>query len=127
MSYDLVVIGSGPAGEKGAVKTASGLVYTSLKEGGGAQPAATDKVKVHYVGTLVNGKEFDSSAKLGKPAQFNVNRVVRGWTEALKMMKEGAKWQLFIPPGLAYGEKGIPPRILPQSTLIFEVELISVK
>lgn len=103
----------------------SGLQYKVLTEGSGKTPAATDTVTVHYRGTLINGTEFDSSWKRGKPATFKVTGVIKGWTEALQLMKEGAKWQLFIPPEMAYRE-GDNPRIGPNSLLIFEVELISV-
>jgi FKBP-type peptidyl-prolyl cis-trans isomerase FklB len=115
-------------GKKEGVKTLpSGLEYKVLSEGTGKTPKKTDTVTVHYRGTFLDGTEFDSSVARGKPATFRVDGVIPGWTEALQLMKEGAKWQLFIPPELAYGERGMPPRIPPQSTLIFEVELISVK
>lgn len=115
-------------GKKDGVTTLpSGLQYRVLAEGTGKTPQATDTVTVHYRGTLINGNEFDSSISRGQPVSFQVNGVIRGWTEALQLMKEGAKWQLFIPTELAYGERGAPPRIPPQSALIFEVELISVK
>ena len=104
----------------------SGLQYKVIQPGTGKTPGGTDKVTVHYRGTLVDGSEFDSSHKRGKPASFQVGRVVKGWTEALQLMQEGAKWELFIPPELAYGERGAGARIPPNSTLIFEVELISV-
>jgi FKBP-type peptidyl-prolyl cis-trans isomerase FklB len=114
--------------KKEGVKTLpSGLQYKVLSEGNGKTPAKSDTVTVHYRGTFLNGTEFDSSIARGQPATFPVNGVIPGWTEALQLMKEGAKWQLFIPPELAYGERGMPPRIPPQTTLIFEVELISVK
>jgi FKBP-type peptidyl-prolyl cis-trans isomerase FklB len=115
-------------GKKDGVKTMpSGLQYKVLSEGSGKTPKATDTVTVQYRGTFINGIEFDSSIGKGQPATFEANGVIPGWTEALQLMKEGAKWQLFIPPELAYGEKGMPPRIPPNSILIFEVELISVK
>ena len=115
-------------GKKQGVKTLpSGLQYKVLSEGSGKAPTKTDTVTVHYRGILISGTEFDSSIARGQPATFKVDGVIPGWTEALQMMKEGAKWQLFIPPELAYGERGMPPRIYPHSTLIFEVELISVK
>jgi len=115
-------------GKKKEVKTLpSGLQYKVLSEGTGKTPKKSDTVTVHYRGTLINGTEFDSSISRGQPATFKVSGVIPGWTEALQLMKEGAKWQLFVPPDLAYGERGMPPRIAPQSTLIFEVELISVK
>jgi len=114
-------------GKKDGVKTLpSGLQYKVLSEGSGKMPKASDTVTVHYRGTFIDGNEFDSSIARGQPASFQVNRVISGWTEALQLMKEGSRWQLFIPPGLAYGERGAPPRIPPQSTLVFEVELISV-
>jgi FKBP-type peptidyl-prolyl cis-trans isomerase len=103
----------------------SGLQYKIITEGTGATPAATDKVKTHYSGTLIDGTEFDSSYKRNQPAEFPVNGVIKGWTEALILMKEGAKWQLFVPANLAYGERG-RPGIPPNSTLIFEVELLEV-
>jgi FKBP-type peptidyl-prolyl cis-trans isomerase FklB len=113
--------------KKEGVKTLpSGLQYKVLAEGTGKTPKATDNVTVHYRGTLIDGKEYDSSYKMDKPAIFQVNGVIPGWTEALQLMKEGSKWQLFIPPELAYGERGTGSRIPPNSTLIFEVELISV-
>ncbi len=113
--------------KKEGVKTlASGLQYKILSEGSGKTPKATDTVTVHYKGTLINGTEFDSSYKRGQAASFQVNSVIPGWNEALQLMKEGAKWQLFIPPELAYGERGGGAIIPPNSVLIFEVELISV-
>jgi FKBP-type peptidyl-prolyl cis-trans isomerase FklB len=105
----------------------SGLQYKILREGTGRTPGPTDKVTVHYRGPLIDGTEFDSSYSRGKPATFEVNRVIAGWTEALQLMKEGARWQLFIPSNLAYAEKGAGSKIPPNSTLIFEVELISVQ
>jgi FKBP-type peptidyl-prolyl cis-trans isomerase FklB len=104
--------------------TTAELQYKILTEGSGSSPKSNDTVTVHYRGTLINGKEFDSSAKRGQPAKFQVNRVIRGWTEALEMMKPGAKWQLFIPSSLAYGDGG-NPSIEPGSTLLFDVELLS--
>ena len=106
--------------------TASGLQYKIITEGTGRTPSASDRVKVHYRGTLVNGQEFDSSYKREQPATFPVGGVIKGWTEALMLMKEGAKWKLFIPSNLAYGERGSPPRIPPNSPLIFEVELLEI-
>jgi len=106
----------------------SGLQYKVLKEGTGNTPKATDKVEVNYRGTLIDGTEFDSSYKRGQPAMFKVNGVIPGWTEALQLMKEGAKWQLVIPSKIAYGERGTQGGpIGPNATLIFEVELISIK
>jgi FKBP-type peptidyl-prolyl cis-trans isomerase FklB len=112
---------------KEGVKTLpSGLQYKVIQEGSGATPAATDKVTVHYRGTLTDGTEFDSSYSRNKPASFAVNRVVPGWTEALQLMQEGDKWLLFIPPKLGYAERGAGSKIPPNSALIFEVELLSV-
>jgi FKBP-type peptidyl-prolyl cis-trans isomerase len=108
------------------VTTDSGLKYEVLESGEGASPKETDRVTVHYRGTLEDGTEFDSSHKRGQPAQFPVNRVIAGWTEALQMMKEGDKWQLTIPPDLGYGSRGAGGAIPPNATLIFEVELIKV-
>ncbi len=114
--------------KKEGVKTLpSGLQYKVIAEGTGKSPKATDTVTVNYRGTLIDGTEFDSSYKRGQPATFAVGGVIPGWTEALQLMKEGAKWQLFLPPALAYGEKGAGNVIPANSTLIFEVELISVK
>jgi len=104
----------------------SGLQYKVIKKGAGKTPKATDTVTVNYRGTLINGTEFDSSYLRGQPASFKVNGVIRGWTEALQLMKEGAEWQLYIPSDLAYGERGAGRDIGPYSTLIFEVELISI-
>lgn len=112
--------------KEGVVSLPSGLQYTVLAEGSGKTPKATDSVTVNYRGTLTNGTEFDSSFKRGQPATFEVGKLIRGWSEALQLMKEGAKWQLFIPPALAYGDRGTGP-IPPNSTLVFEVELISIK
>src|SRR2546430_3295406 len=114
--------------KKEGVKTAaSGLQYKVEKEGTGSQPKDTDMVTVNYRGTLIDGTEFDSSYKRGQPATFPVNGVIKGWTEALQLMKQGAKYQLFIPSNLAYGERAMGPDIGPNSTLIFEVELQEVK
>lgn len=122
-------------GKKEGVKTLpSGLQYRVLAEGSGRTPKKTDTVTVHYRGTFINGVEFDSSYKRGKPQSFRVDKVIPGWTEALQLMKEGAKWRLFIPPELAYGARGQPGRtkgkttpIPPNGALIFDVELISVQ
>ena len=111
----------------GVKTTASGLQYKVEKEGTGATPKATDMVTVNYRGTLIDGTEFDSSYKRGQPATFPVNGVIKGWTEALQLMKQGAKYQLFIPAALAYGERAMGPDIGPNSTLIFDVELQDVK
>jgi FKBP-type peptidyl-prolyl cis-trans isomerase FklB len=114
--------------KKEGVKTLpSGLQYKVIKPGTGKKPAATDTVTTHYKGTLIDGTEFDSSYKRGKPATFPVNGVIPGWTEALQLMEEGAQWQLFIPSNLAYGERGAGRVIGPHATLIFEVELISIQ
>lgn len=115
------------AKKKGVVTTASGLQYEVLKEGNGPKPKATDRVKVHYRGTLVDGTEFDSSYKRGSPATFAANRVIAGWTEALQLMNVGSKYRLVIPPKLAYGERGAGGRIGPNATLIFEVELLGIE
>jgi FKBP-type peptidyl-prolyl cis-trans isomerase FklB len=112
--------------KKGVKVLPSGLQYKVITEGKGQSPNATDTVTVNYKGTLIDGTEFDSSYKRGEPATFPVNGVIKGWTEALQLMKVGSKWQLVIPAGLAYGERGGGP-IGPNSVLIFEVELISIK
>jgi FKBP-type peptidyl-prolyl cis-trans isomerase len=104
----------------------SGIQYEVLKEGTGKQPKATDEVKVHYHGTLINGKVFDSSVDRGEPASFRLDQVIPGWTETVQKMKEGSKWRVFIPPDQAYGTHGQGP-IGPNSTLIFEIELLEVK
>ncbi len=104
----------------------SGLEYKVLTKGSGKIPKAGDTVTVHYIGTLINGAEFYNSYKKGQTATFPVSSVIPGWSEALKLMKEGAKWQIFIPPALGYGERGMGP-VPPNSTLIYEVELLSVK
>ena len=115
-------------GKKEGVKTLpSGLQYKEITPGKGKSPKSTDTVTTHYKGTLIDGTEFDSSHKRGEPATFPVSGVISGWTEALQLMKEGAKWQLFVPSNLAYGERGAGREIGPNATLIFEVELISVK
>ncbi len=113
--------------KEGVKATASGLQYKVVKEGTGAQPKEKDTVMANYRGTLIDGTEFDSSYKRGQPATFPVSGVIKGWTEALQMMKVGSKYQLFIPAKLAYGERAIGPDIGPNSTLIFEVELLDVK
>jgi len=114
--------------KKEGVKTlASSLQYKVIKAGTGKKPKSNDTVMVHYRGTLIDGTEFDSSFRRGQPATFPVSGVIPGWTEALPLMEEGAKWQLFIPPKLGYGERGAGGLIGPNATLIFEVELISVQ
>lgn len=107
-------------------ETPSGLQYVVEKEGTGAQPGAEDEVTVHYTGKLLDGTVFDSSVNRGEPATFPLNRVIKGWTEGVQLMKEGAKYTFFIPSDLAYGAQGVPNAIPPHSTLIFEVELIKV-
>jgi len=113
--------------KEGVVALPSGLQYKILQEGTGPKPAATDQVVCNYRGTLLDGTEFDSSYKRGQPVTFPVTGVIKGWTEALQLMPVGSKWQLFIPAELAYAERGAGPQIGPNSTLIFEVELISIK
>jgi FKBP-type peptidyl-prolyl cis-trans isomerase FklB len=113
--------------KEGIVTLASGLQYKILKKGSGKKPKLTDTVTTHYKGTLIDGTEFDSSYRRNQPVSFPVNGVIAGWTEALQLMEEGAKWQLFIPASLAYGERGAGPQIGPNAMLIFEVELISVQ
>jgi FKBP-type peptidyl-prolyl cis-trans isomerase len=106
--------------------TGSGLQYEVLKEGTGEKPAAEDRVRVHYHGTLIDGKVFDSSVDRGEPAVFGVNQVIAGWTEALQLMPVGSKWKIYIPSELGYGERGAGGDIGPNSTLIFEVELLEI-
>ncbi|AMO25145.1 FKBP-type peptidyl-prolyl cis-trans isomerase [Ramlibacter solisilvae] len=108
------------------VTTASGLVYESLKDGSGASPVASDVVRVHYRGTLPDGKEFDSSYQRGRPAEFALNRVIKCWTEGVQLMKPGGQARLTCPPGLAYGERGAGGVIPPNATLVFEVELLDI-
>jgi len=110
----------------GVVTLPSGLQYKVITEGKGKTPTASSTVTTHYRGRLIDGKEFDSSYKRGQPAQFPCNGVIRGWTEALLLMKEGSKWELYVPPDLAYGASGAGGVIPPNATLIFEVELISI-
>ncbi len=117
-----------PALAQETVTTSSGLVYQSLKDGTGAQPAATDTVKVHYRGTFPDGREFDSSVARGKPAEFPLNRVIPCWTEGVQKMKVGGKAKLVCPPAIAYGERGTPGGpIPPNATLHFEVELLDIR
>jgi FKBP-type peptidyl-prolyl cis-trans isomerase FklB len=115
------------AARPGVVSLPSGLQYQVLKPGTGPVPKAGDTVTCNYRGTLIDGAEFDSSYKRGEPASFVVGGVIKGWTEALQLMPVGSKWKLFVPPALAYGEKGAGADIAPNSTLIFEVELLSVQ
>jgi FKBP-type peptidyl-prolyl cis-trans isomerase len=112
--------------KSGVVTTASGLQYEIIKAGTGPKPKAEDEVKCHYKGTLIDGKVFDSSIERGEPATFPVNRVIPGWTEALQLMPVGSKWKLYIPASLGYGERGAGQDIKPNSTLIFEVELLEI-
>ncbi|MGH8583223.1 MAG: FKBP-type peptidyl-prolyl cis-trans isomerase [Gammaproteobacteria bacterium] len=112
--------------KKGVQELPSGLQYKVVKDGEGAQPKPTDTVKVNYRGTLTDGTEFDSSERAGGPVQVQLNGVIKGWQEALALMKEGAKWQIFVPPDLAYGDRGTGSTIEPNQVLIFEVELLAV-
>ena len=115
------------AKKEGVKVLPSGLQYKEITPGQGKSPKIADNVTTHYKGTLIDGTEFDSSYRRGQPVTFPVSGVIAGWTEALQLMKEGAKWQLFVPSGLAYGERGAGQVIGPNATLVFEVELISVK
>lgn len=114
------------AKKEGVKTTASGLQYEVIKEGDGAKPKATDEVKVHYHGTLIDGKVFDSSVERGEPAEFPLNRVIPGWTEGVQLMSKGSKYRFFIPYDLAYGDRGAGADIKPYSALIFEVELLDI-
>src|SRR5271163_2429796 len=114
------------AAEPGATRTSSGLVYRELKAGTGASPKNTDVVKVHYRGTLIDGTEFDSSYKRNEPATFPLNRVIPCWTEGVQKMKVGGKSRLVCPALIAYGDRGSPPVIPPDATLIFEIELLGI-
>lgn len=111
----------------GVITTDSGLQYAVLKQGSGPKPSKTDRVKVHYKGTTIDGEEFDSSYKRGEPATLAVTGVIKGWTEALQLMNVGSKYHLVIPSGLAYGERGAGPKIGPNQVLIFEVELLGIE
>jgi len=113
--------------KEGVQTLTSGLQYKVIKASKGKKPSLTDTVTVHYRGTLIDGTEFDNSYRRWEPATFPVKGIIPGWTEALQLMEEGAKWQLFIPPNLAYGERGAGGKIGPNATLIFEIELISIK
>ncbi len=112
--------------KSGVVTLPSGLQYEVIKEGSGAKPKATDKVKVHYHGTLINGVVFDSSVERGTPAEFPLNAVIPGWTEILQLMPVGSKWRVVIPSELAYGSRGAGDVIRPNMTLIFEIELLDI-
>lgn len=112
---------------EGVQETESGLQYKVLKEGSGPSPEATDKVTVHYIGKLADGTVFDSSIERGEPVTFGVSQVIEGWTEALQLMQEGDKWEVYIPYNLAYGERGAGGQIPPFATLVFEVELLDVE
>lgn len=114
------------AKKEGVVVLPSGLQYEVFVEGNGKKPSATDRVQCHYEGTLIDGTVFDSSIKRGEPAVFGVNQVIMGWVEALQLMQEGAKWRLYIPYNMAYGENGAGEMIPPYSALVFDVELIKV-
>jgi len=114
------------AAEKGATRTASGLIITTLKPGTGASPKATDKVKVHYHGTLADGTVFDSSVQRGEPVVLPLNSVIKCWTEGVQLMKVGGKSKLVCPSDIAYGDQGRPPVIKPGATLVFEVELLEI-
>ncbi len=111
----------------GVITTASGLQYKVIKMGDGPKPTSTDKVKVHYRGTLIDGKQFDSSYDRGEPAVFPVTGVIPGWTEALQLMPVGSKWEVYLPASIAYGERGAGQDIGPNSTLIFTVELLGIE
>ena len=113
--------------KKGVITLESGLQYRVIKKGKGESPKPENTIKCQYKGTTIDGIEFDSSYKRGEPAVFQLNKVIRGWTEALQLMKPGSKWELFIPSDLAYGDRAAGPTIKPGSTLIFEVELISIE
>lgn len=113
--------------KEGVVETKSGLQYKVVKKGQGAKPTPADTVKVHYKGTLIDGKEFDSSYKRNEPAVFQVNQVIAGWQEAMPLMETGATYELYLPPDLAYGDRGAPPVIEPGSMLVFQVELLEIQ
>lgn len=113
--------------KQGVTTLPSGLQYSVIREGSGKKPKSTDEVEVHYHGTLIDGTVFDSSINRGEPVTFPVNGVIAGWTEVLQLMKEGSKWRVVIPASLAYKQRGAPPKIGPNETLIFEIELLKVK
>ncbi len=113
--------------KEGVIVTESGLQYKVIKSGDGPSPKITDKVKTHYSGKLLDGTEFDSSIRKGTPAVFALNQVIKGWIEALQLMKVGDKWELYVPAELAYGERGKSPSISPNQTLIFEIELLGIE
>lgn len=115
------------AEQDGVMRTDSGMLYRILDEGAGEKPAASDTVVVHYRGTLINGAEFDSSMKRNQPATFGLNSIIPGWQEILQLMPEGSRWEVVIPPALAYGSTGAGGMIGPEETLIFEIELIEIK
>ena len=115
------------AAEKGAIKTPSGMVYSEITPGTGDQPKATDKVKVHYQGTLIDGTVFDSSVQRGQPVTFALNQVIPCWTEGVQRMKVGGKSKLICPSNIAYGDHGAPPKIKPGATLVFEIELLEIQ
>ena len=115
------------AAKPGIVELPSGIQYEVIKEGSGAKPGPTSEVTCHYHGTLIDGTVFDSSVQRGSPASFPLNRVIKGWTEALQLMSLGSKWRLFLPPAMAYGDRQTGAVIGPNSTLIFEVELLGIK
>lgn len=125
-SWAADAVATASAKEAGAVVSASGLVYRSLKDGGGASPGASDKVKVHYRGTFPDGKEFDSSYKRNEAIEFPLNGVIKCWTEGVQRMKVGGKAKLTCPPAIAYGERGAGGVIPPNATLLFEVELLAI-
>lgn len=112
--------------KEGVVSLPSGLQYEVIKEGAGAKPGPADKVTCHYHGTLINGTVFDSSVQRGQPASFPLNMVIKGWTEALQLMPLGSKWRLYLPADLAYGDRHVSAEIGPNSTLIFDVELLGI-
>jgi FKBP-type peptidyl-prolyl cis-trans isomerase FklB len=115
------------AKKPGVVTRPSGLQYKIIKDGTGKSPSKTDMVSTHYRGTSIDGKEFDSSYSRNEPAEFGVNQVIAGWTEALQLMKVGSKWELYIPSNLAYGPRGAGGAIGPDETLVFEVELLAIQ